>query len=153
MLKRKLSYIFWAMLYAFGIYNLTGLIFNFAYPSTALAIILNMSLIFLFVIAEKIELHIAKKICPKAATNIGPFKKAFLYYVKGPSFKSAMYVFYLAILIYSALEAADPARFNFFPEAYLQSVRYGIWVLVAADNFLVQIIADVYADRDTLGEG
>ena len=75
-------------------------------------------------------------------------KKVLVFCFTGPSFKSSMYLFYIVILIISALMAADtyPYFVLSFLDDYLLSVRYGALILIAADKFMEQIFKDIKTD-------
>ena len=151
LIKRKLAYTFWSVLYAYGIFFITTIISNFAGDRTSFAVILNIVMIIVFVIVEKIEEFMLRKVEAKEMQHNLIFK-LLMNYFKGPSFKSAMYLFYIVILIYSALAAADPKTFTFFPYEYLLSVRYGILVLIAADKFMAQVTKDITNDYKNEGD-
>jgi len=59
------------------------------------------------------------------------------------SFKTALYLFYIFILVCSAINSVMPYFFNEEFADYLLTVEYGILVLVAADTFLNQFYKDV----------
>jgi len=62
-LLKKLKYILWAALYAFAIFNITRLIYHdLAGEDVLIATILNIVMIVFFVILEKIEGYIIKKL-------------------------------------------------------------------------------------------
>jgi len=56
-------------------------------------------------------------------------------------------LFYVYILICVAITAVQPGFFSEGFEQYLVSVEYGIWVLVAADNFFNHFLKDVSKDE------
>ena len=143
--KKKILYVFWAMLYALWILSLTQSIFwSVADSNVFYATILNFVFIFLMLIWDRMEDLINAKLKPRdSEEKIGIFRKIFVVYTSGASFKSGMYFFYIFITVYTALLAADPDFFlQIYPD-YLQSVRYGILLLIAADKFMDQIVKDL----------
>lgn len=151
MVKKKVGYVLWAALFAYGIYSLTIVIFfNIAEQNAFYATIGNIVLIIIFVITEKVEKYIYRKVkltTPKFPT----LRKLYDFHMAGPSFKSAMYLFYIVIIVYSALIAANPdfsVRYIFHDPDYLLSVRYGALVLIAADKFMEQIFKDIKEDDE-----
>jgi len=68
------------------------------------------------------------------------------------SIKSAVYFFYIVVLVVTAIRAAQP-DFPIWPglfgdthlDPYLLSVRYGMLLLLAADKFLEQITQDLHS--------
>jgi len=145
LIKRKIIYTLWSILYAYGIFSLTVLIFSRTGDRIYLAVILNMVMIIVFVVVEIIEDYFIAKVEAKES-DLNHITKLIIRFLKGPTFKSAMYLFYIVILIYSALEAAEPDIFNRLPQEYLISVRYGILVLIAADKFMAQVTKDIIYD-------
>ena len=145
MLKKKALFVISAAFYAFWYFYLTQVIYSNVDGHIVSAVILNMLLILLFVISEKIENYFLKKIKSKETTEKpGVFKRILMAYFGGASFKSALYFFYIFFTIYSAIHAADPDFFPFrFSDSYLLSVRYGILFLLAADKFFEQIFKDI----------
>ena len=63
-------------------------------------------------------------------------------YLNGPSFKAAIYLFYVVILVISGINVANPDFIGPIFNDYLQSVQYGILILIAADAFLGQVFKD-----------
>ena len=150
MLKAKLTYTFWALLYASLIYWLTGLIFNATYENRVLTVGLNIALIIFFVLLEKFEHYMLEKL--QRNHKHGQLRKLLISYLNGASFKSAMYVFYTIILIYTALQSADPERFYHLPYEYLNTIYYGILILMATDKFMAQITKDIKIDAQRIKE-
>ena len=150
MLKKKLLYFLSAIWYAFVFFYVTMAIFqNVANSNVLYATIWNTALIISFVILDKAEYYIHAKIKQRCENgNPGILKRIVLFYLSGASFKTALYLFYLVVLICSALVAAEPD----FPvlhhfKDYFQSVYYGILILVAADTFLARLMDDVLDKR------
>ena len=145
-IKKKVSYIFSSALYAFGIFMLTRLIYYIITGENVLAATIgNIILIIYFVVTEKIEEHILSIIKSKPENNkTNILRKVLIIYLSSPpSFKSAMYFFYIFVTIYSALLAAAPDFPLQLPYDYLLSVRYGILILIAVDKFMEQISSDM----------
>ena len=144
MLKMKLIYTAWASIYAFGIYGLT--IFIYTNATGVLPVALNIALIKTFIIVEKIEHHYLD-IWERQNIPLNKAQKALQYYMKGPSFKSAMYFFYMFVLIAIMLQTAAPLEIDILPYTYVQTVYYGILLLIAGDKFMHQIIRDIKANK------
>ncbi|MCL2357967.1 MAG: hypothetical protein FWC70_12585 [Defluviitaleaceae bacterium] len=148
MLKKKIAYVFWAMLYAYGIFTMSLQIFVSVGGDPFWATIGNFLMILAFLIVEKFEKLIARK------TKFGGkwVRVLLRFYLTGPSFKTSMYFFYIVALIYTALTEARP-EFGFDmtglgnAEYFLASVRYGALVLIAADRFMERIFIDIKSDE------
>ena len=125
-----------------------------------IATIGNLLFIFVILAAERIETYIAFRISSriqKAKPNI--LSKRFDSYLKNAylrdsllrdaSLKSALYCFYIVLLVCVALLAADP---DFAPlhhmREYFVSVRYGILVLIAVDKYMDQVFKDLKTRED-----
>jgi len=65
----------------------------------------------------------------------------------GASFKSALYLFYFVVLVFATVDTASPGRYSDEFSTYLQSVQYGILLLLAADTFIGQIFKDIESDK------
>ena len=149
MLRKKVSYFIWAIIYAFGHWMLTQNIFwGIANRDVLVAIFWNAGFIVFFVIWEKVEIYISDKIQARYAGKENGFVLRLLLrmldsYAKGVSFKSALYLFYFVILIFASIHAASPEFFTEDFGDYLFSVQYGILLLVAADTFFKQLSIDI----------
>ena len=148
MFKKISNIIIWILitiLYSFGIYQLTVLIwYHIAREDAFIATISNMIMIVLFVVVEQLENRFAlwlKTRCKDTKPNL-PTRLLAGYLSGGPSFKVAMYLFYIVIIIYYALYSANPEFFSYPIGAYLSSVYYGILFLIAADKFTTQIVKE-----------
>jgi hypothetical protein len=142
---KKAQYVFWAILYALGIYVITMNIFvEIAEENAFIATIANFIMIFVIVVAEKIEVYYLSESAKRTKSRAA--KKILYIYHSGPSFKSAMYFFYIVVLIYSALNYANPNFYLGIPYEYLVSVRYGALVLITSDKFMEQIFKDIKSD-------
>jgi len=149
-LKRKAVLVIWAGMTAWGYFWATLMIFDRS-PSLLMATVLNAVLIIfllLFDIASDLIYHACYKYI-SGSRNI--FLKMVNAYFGASSIKSGVYFFYIAVLIVTAIRAADPD----FPiwvglfgddhlDPYLLSVRYGMLLLLAADKFLEQITQDLH---------
>jgi len=157
MLKTKAKYIFWAIMYAVAQFVFTLYIFELVAQGNVLtATIWNMSIIMAFVIIDKLEMYAFSRLADKLhdrdkKRNV--FLRVAFGYLVGPSAKSSLYFLYVVIIICSAIIAADAYMFEDimviqhpFSE-YLQSMRYGLLLLVAADKFLDQIIRDIGTNK------
>jgi len=148
--KRRVVYVLWAAAYAYGYFWLSfAVIFvGVADEDVLVATIWNLALIPIILISEKVEIYISCKIKSKIKKKPTILMKSlnvlFDVLLWGASFKSALYFFYIGLIICLAIVAADPD----FPALthigdYLRSIRYGILVLIAADKFLEQVFKDL----------
>jgi len=146
-LKKKVIGFLWAAWFALGHYWLSVIVFNnTAEQGLIVATIWNLALIIFFLVLEKAEHHFAHKLKAKYKDNEKKpniFMKMVIAYLSGVSFKTALYLFHIYILVCSAINAADPEFFSEGFSAYLLTVEYGILVLVAADSFLNQLFKEV----------
>jgi len=142
---KKVKYIIWSVFYAYGIFQITQIIYyNIAERDVLMATVLNMVLIIILVVSEKVEFYILRLFQEKGERgNPSLKKKIIMWYLDGPSFKSAMYFFYLVFIVYTAVMAADATIFADIPRSYIQSVQYGPLFLIAADKFAGQITKDM----------
>ena len=153
-LKRKMIYFIGAALFAYAYYGLTALIFFVITDENLLiATVLNAILIILFVIIDKLEVYIYIKLKTQAeAKQLSLPKKIIMWCVRdNPSTKSVLYLFYIVILICTAIVTAEPD----FPRLsnltdYFQSVYYGLLILVAADKFTQQLFKDISSNKFTV---
>jgi len=153
MLKKRILYIVMSAAYAFWLYIITQNIF-FNTRSVLAATIGNMLMIIFFIISEKVENYMLAKLIAKkdAGKKLNIFKKIFIFYLSGASFKSGLYFFYIVITVYSAVIAADPDFVIQISSDYLLTVRYGILFLIAFDKFLEQVFKDIKNDEKKLNQ-
>jgi len=144
-LKQRIIYILVAGLYAYGYFYLTAyFFFEVAEGNLLMATILNMSIIMLIVSIDKAEDYFLRKMLLKHEEKKNIFIKLLKGYANSVSVKSALYFFYVGILICSALVSAQPdlPYLSYFKD-YFQTVDYGILLLIAADQFLGQLFKDI----------
>ena len=111
MLKEKISAFFWAALVAYGLYGLSILIYlNTLAHGLLVATFLNFAMIIFFIVLEKVETYFADKLTAKYKNGEKKpvFVKIFLWYSSGISFKTALYLFYIYILVCTAINAVEP---------------------------------------------
>jgi len=144
-LKVKIVKFIWAVFFAWGFFWFSIIIFNnVAARSMIATMALNFALIIAFLIEDAVaDYFYAKKKPAEQSEPPGLFKRMINAYFTSVSFKTALYLFYIAILIWSAIDTVEPELFNEDISLYLTSVEYGILVLVAADNFLQLFLKDV----------
>ena len=135
----------WAVWFAFGYFWLTVLVFNnVAYRSMIAATVNNFAMIIVFIIEDKISDYFTnKRKTDEQSKNQNIVKKILIAYFNSVSFKTALYLFYIFILVCSAIDSVAPGFFNDDFSLYLLTVEYGILVLIAADTFLGQFFKDV----------
>ena len=143
MLKKKLTYFMYAALIAYCYFWLTAFFFfNLTDRNVLISTVLNAAVIIAFVAMDKIEDYIYIKLKAKPETKKPSIpKKILIWYVSDKvSTFSALYLFYIVILICTAIIKAEP-DFPFPPEMtdYLQSVYYGMLILIATDKFTQQL--------------
>jgi len=144
-LKKKIIKFIWAALFAWGFFWTTVLIFNNVAGRSMIAnTVLNFVLIIIFLLEDLVgDYYLSKKKEKAQDEKPGLFQRMIASYLSSVSFKTALYLFYIAILVFSAIDSVEPELFNEDFSMYLTSVEYGILVLVAADNFLQQFLKDV----------
>ncbi|MDR0767504.1 MAG: hypothetical protein LBE57_03540 [Methanosarcinales archaeon] len=142
--KKIIINIFWTVLLAYWIFGITGFIyFRIADQNVLTATILNFALIIFLLLIDKVETYILNKIRPKVDKK-RPLLSKLLDYYGDITFKSGLYFFYIVILVYIAIIAAEPEfPIQIYSMGYFQSVEYGILILIATDNFLNQFFKDV----------
>ena len=145
MIKKKVSKFIWAVWFALGHYALTAIVFNSMAGRSLIAVtVLNFALIIFFLVLEKVENYFVIKIkAREQKKKPSVFTKILIAYLGGISFKTALYLFYIFILVCSGINAVEPDFFGEVFKDYLLTVEYGILVLVAADSFLSQLFKDV----------
>ena len=155
--RRKLTYTLSAALYAVGQFYLTAFIFFDVTGGNVLAATFwNLGIILVFILVEKVEYYFLSKMClTDGDKKVSIPRRILRSYLTGASIKSALYFFYMGILICTAILAADPDFSPFLHEMryYFLSVRYGILFLIAADKFFDQLFKDMVKDADTLSGG
>jgi len=146
--RKKIIYIIWSILYAYWILFITNTIFQLVDGHVLSATIWNMVMIIVIIAFEKAEELIAGKLKTKAEKrNLSIVEKILMYFFTGPSIKSALYFFYLVVVVYAAIRAADPDFPHLVNYDFLLSVRYGILILMAADGFVTRIFKDVKGEK------
>ena len=150
--KKRIIYIMQSAVLGFLYFLLSyRLIFqNIAEGDVFIATIWNIAFIFVILISERIEVYIAIRVgekIRKKKPNI--LSKILDAYYKEASLKSALYCFYIVLIVCVALLAADP---DFAPLSdmsdYFLSVRYGILALIAVDKFMEQVFKDLKSQDD-----
>ena len=143
--KKKVGKFIWAVWFALGHYALTAIIFNSLARQSLMAVtVLNFALIVFFLVLEKVENSLVFKLkASEQKSKPSFYKKILIAYLGGISFKTALYLFYIFILVCSGINAVEPGFFGEVFKDYLLTVEYGILVLVAADSFLNQLFKDV----------
>jgi len=149
LLRKKVTYFVWAIIYASGHWALSQNIFwGLADRDVMVATFWNAGFIVFFVLLEKFEIFIARKIHVRYADKeSGLLIRMLKSYIEGVSFKSALYLFYFVILVFASIHAASPDVFSEDFGDYLQSVQYGILLLVAADTFFKQLNKDIAGEE------
>jgi len=148
-LKKKAQYTLQATIIAVSFYLFTTFVFaDIADGNVLAATIINIGVIFFFVCLEKVEHYIIAKLrimAEKQKLNL--LKRIFKKYYQGPSVKSSLYLFYIVVLVATAILAADPnVPIPFGSTEYFASVRYGLLILIATDKFMAQIFKDITHD-------
>jgi len=150
LLRKKITYLIWAIVYALGHWTLSQNIFwGIANRDVMVATFWNAGFIVFFVLLEKFEIIIARKIRAKYADKEpGLLLRILDSYINGVSLKSALYLFYFVVLVFAAIHTASPDVFSEEFGDYLQSVQYGILLLVAADTFFKQLSKDIAGEDE-----
>ena len=154
-LLKWFKYVAGAALYAFGHWALTETIFwGVADGDVLTASLLNAGYIIVFVLLEKVEIYVCKKVKARnTGREPGLLLRLYYSYMSGASFKSALYLFYFVVLVYATIDMASPEVFSDGFSNYLQSVQYGVLLLLAADTFNAQLSKDVAEDENTKKRG
>jgi len=133
--------------------------YNFIYGDIAggdllTATIWNIVFIFSMLTLEKIEAYFFGKIIKieKTASETPSLSSKIKYalFVDTP-LKPALYFFFIVLLVCSAIVSVDPD----FPmlsdySNYLNSVEYGLLILIASDAFLDQVTKQIEKAKGTL---
>ena len=143
-IKKRVTYFLTATVLAYAWFTISAMVyFDLSDRNVLTATIINFAAILFALIEEKIELYFYKKKKAKEVerTILSRFIDFWMY---GASLKSALYLYYIGILICTAFLAAEP-DFPYLSEfkGYFQSVEYGILILVAADVFIDRLSKDV----------
>ena len=152
MTRTIIAYTFDALLYAglFFVLSYEVIFRGVAEGSILPATLWNFGLIFAVLLFEKVAWIVAEKVYYWSKRDgrdtwlTGPVR----WFLRDASYKASLYLFYIVLLICTAILAAapdTPVLRDFYD--YFQSVRYGLLVLVAADKFLEQTIKDVRYDE------
>ena len=145
--KKKATFFIVAAAFAYAYFGFTAYVyFSLTDRNPLYSTIINAVVIIFFVIMEKIEdtVYIRLK-QERAAAKLSLPKRILMWYVSdNVSAKSSLYLFYIVVLICTALVTADPD----FPvlytyTGYFQSVYYGLLILVAFDKFMQQLFKDM----------
>jgi len=154
-IKKRISYTFSAAILAGCFYLFTIFIFNDVAGGNVLhATFWNTGAVIFFVLLEKAEKFLFAKLRKKAEEHkLNLALRLAKRYFKGPSVKSALYLFYIVVLICTAiLYAGYPIEIIFddtilASRDYFGSVRYGLLVLIATDKFTAQLFKDIKEDE------
>ena len=146
MVKKKVGYIVSAVVWAVGYFYISVyLFFSVAGGHMLTGTILNIFYIVFALVQDKIEHRFLLWVNSRSKGDKKSLGlRIFNIVYGGASFKTSLYLFYVVIIICSAIVSAEPD----FPylssfSGYLKSVEYGILLLVAADSFLGQFLKDV----------
>jgi len=149
-LFKKVKYFISAAIFALAHWSLTQTIFwGIADTNVLTASLINAGYIVVFIFLEKIEIFIYKKVKARNADKPpGLFLRLYYSYMTGASLKSALYLFYFVVLIIATVDTASPEMYSQEYSDYLQSVQYGILLLLAADTFVTQLSKDIANDSE-----
>ena len=142
-LKRKAAHlgtvVFLSFIFAFMSF---GTFMNHADQSMIAVTAINFALILFFLLFDKFCDFLVPKLQARKQNTLTEWLLWFMD--DDVSFRSALYLFYIIILICLALEAVEPGLFPGRFSLYLVSIEYGILVLIAFDIFLNQFFKDFY---------
>ena len=148
MIKKRAVYIIknilWACFYFILSYYI--IFIDIANRDLLTGTILNIVFIFILLFMEKLENYVFYKIVDKIRSRKKPtiVAKIISYISNDVPFKSALYFFYVVVLICSAILSAEPEfRYLNHMGDYFKTVDYGILVLLACDQFLSQVLKHV----------
>ena len=152
-LRKRIFYAGGVALVAYSYFIMTEMIFwDIVHENILAATIWNFALTIGLLAFDRVEKNLYMRIDRKIKEgNAALWLKAPKVMFYNFSFKSALYLFYVGVLICVAILAADPN----FPHlshmhGYFQSVYYGVLVLFAADKLFEQLFKD--ADNDGMDD-
>ena len=148
-LKKRLIYFVWAVLIAYSYFTISSVIFyEIANENILIAKVWNIAILILILGMEKVEIHMFNRYKAKTKDKEPTaFSKMMNLISKGGSFKTGLYLFYIVLLICSAIASVEPDLLDLGSySAYFQSTEYGILILIAADAFLGQLFRDIAED-------
>jgi|GEM_PF-2982120 len=147
--RKKVVYIIVALFTAYGYMAMIAMIFNASDGDILTTAIWNMVFIILFIISDKIvgRFHAWLNRKWDKTKPLSVWKRILNWYIGGSSFKSALYLFYVFIVICLALDVAGVEQ-NFIHSDFLTAVQYGILLLFAVDKFLERIFKDIIENQE-----
>ena len=148
-LKKRITYFCWAFAAAFSYFLISYVIIFklLVNGDIAASTLLNSLTIIFFLVLGELENHRVKKYKEKPKKEdksiFSRIARAYYYEAPDMSMKSALYLFYIGLLVCVAIVEVKPD----FPvlrdmTEYFQSVQYGILLLIATDIFLQQMLKD-----------
>ena len=145
---KRVVYFLTAVLIAYGWFWLTAYIhFVISDGDMMTSTIFNFAIIIIVLIYEQIEryFYFKKKIKEQKRTIFSRFLDFWMY---GASAKTALYLFYIYVLMCTAILAANPEFFYLADlSGVFQSAEYGILILLAGDVFLERLLKDIDKEK------
>ena len=145
-LRKRVFYLLGTALAAYSYFIMTDWIFQEVAEGDMLTMMIwNLMLILSWLAMDKMEKYIYRWVKARdKKKGVTWWSKALAVMFYNISLKSALYFFYIGVLVCYAILAADPD----FPHIshmgdYLQSVYYGALILFATDKLLGQVFKDV----------
>ena len=148
--KHKLMYFIQTLVFALVYLFVTYVIFySIVNEDLFYATIINTILIIILIIMERIENSTVRKLRSESGTKkLGCLSKILLisnfYTTDRPCGKAALYLFYVIIIILTALHTAKPevSFLSRFCITYFQSLSTGLLILITFDQFMKQMFDD-----------
>jgi len=137
MIRKKVNYVTWSIFSAFAFHWISlSVFYGIAGGDVRLAMMLNLSVILLFVILDRFETWWLYKLNEKEKQG-QRVSKALKFYLMGPGMKSGMYLYYIFVVMENVL--VENQAYSLF----YTGVRYGLLVLIAGDKFMEQLMKDM----------
>jgi len=109
-----------------------------------IAYIYNLVFIAVVLVFDKFAEHIMSKdeFLVKERTKVGHFLAQVLFATHMISYKTALYFFYICMLILSRIAILHPDLVERFDMSFVLSIEYGILLLVPLDKFIDLLTSD-----------
>ena len=134
----------------FGIFSFYVIYRRIAGEVPLYAYLWNLAFIVLLLLVEKFEdsFMLSKRFAITQQTE--PYKVVLarvLYITHIVSFKTALYLYYVVILLVSRAAVLEPTIISDYLRSYIHSIEYCVLLLIPFDKFLEQIVKDERFNR------
>jgi len=133
-----------ATAFVFGLFTYFVVYGQIADGHRLTAYVLNLVFIIIILLFDKFANHVMLKdgFLTKERTKIGHFCAQLLFATHFVSFKTALYLFYIAMLIVSRVSVLEPDLIDRYHLSFIYSVEYGIVLLIPLDKFFELLTKD-----------